>query len=118
MPRGASARRRWSPPRAATPGTGGSAAQAPPGQRRLSWVNNPWISARLSAKKTMCWSRRKPDEQAGIRRGYGDMDSLGAISRVLSQVAFIGTPPVSLVPSVSLLVGFPESCPKVLVSER
>ena len=35
-------------------------------------------------------------------------DSLGAISHIkLSQGAFTGNPPVSLVPPVSLLVGFP-----------
>ena len=50
------------------------------------------------------------NEQAGIRRerGYGG-DSLNAISHIkLSQGAFRGNPPVSLVPPVSLLVGFPD----------
>ena len=38
-------------------------------------------------------------------------DSLGAISHIkLSQGAFRGNPPVSLVPPVSLLVGFPDTC--------
>ena len=46
------------------------------------------------------------------KRGYGgsgDMgDSLGTISHIkLSQGAFRGNPPVSLVPPVSLLAGFP-----------
>ena len=45
------------------------------------------------------------NQQAGIRR-----DSLGAISHIkLSQGAFRGNPPVSLVPPVSLLIGFPEA---------
>ena len=43
-------------------------------------------------------------EGAGI---WGD--SLGAISHIkLIQGAFRGNPPISLVPPVSLLVGFPE----------
>ena len=42
-------------------------------------------------------------EGAGI---WGD--SLGAISRKVCPGAFRGNPPVSLVPPVSLLVGFPE----------
>ena len=38
-------------------------------------------------------------------------DSLGGISHIkLSQGAFRGNPPVSLVPPVFLLVGFPEQC--------
>ena len=45
------------------------------------------------------------------KRGYGAGiwgDSLGAISQIkLSQGAFRGNPPVSLVP-LSLLVGFPD----------
>ena len=42
--------------------------------------------------------------------GSGDRgDSLGAISHIkLSQGAFRGNPPVSLVPPVSLLDGFPD----------
>ena len=50
------------------------------------------------------------NEHAGIRERvpiWGD--SLGAMSRIkLSQGAFREIPPVSLVPPVSLLVGFPE----------
>ena len=48
----------------------------------------------------------KDTEGAGI---WGD--SLGAIFHIkLSQGAFRGNPPVSLVLPVSLLVGFPETC--------
>ena len=50
------------------------------------------------------------NEQAGIRRGAGMWgDSLGANSHIkLSQGARRGNPPISLIPPVSLLVGFPD----------
>ena len=53
------------------------------------------------------------NKQAGLwrERGYGGIPlaPLRAISHLkLSQSAFRGNPPVSLVPFVSLLVGFPD----------
>ena len=67
----------------------------------------------MSGGVTLCASQRDSpavggwtNEQAGIR---GSGDTLGAISHIkLSQGAFNGNPRVSLVPPVSLLVGFPE----------
>ena len=59
-----------------------------------------------SKPRFLIWTNK----QAGITEGAGIWgDSLGAISHIikLSQDAFRGNPPVSFVPPVSLLVGFP-----------
>ena len=82
----------------------------------LSQNRNPqnwWLSLRISFKAL---DKRTSGDTEGTRI-WGD--SLGAISHIkLSQGAFRGNPPVSLVPPVSLLVGFPESHPKKIPSNK
>ena len=61
----------------------------------------------------ICLLRKRRGSGQTNKREYGSGDmggfQFGAISHIkLSQGAFRGNPPVSLIPPVSLLVGFPD----------